>query len=57
MATLTYTIDGSKTSAISFFETLRILTQYKSKKVNDYSDLELSIGVAISGYEFKILNN
>lgn len=54
MKNINYSIDGTRTTATSFFETLRILTQYKSKKVTDYSETELSNGVEIDGYSFKI---
>ena len=54
MENLNYSIDGTQTTATSFFETLRMLTQYKSKKVTDYSEIELSKGVEIDGYSFKI---
>ena len=54
MKNLNYSIDGTTTTTITFFETLRMLTQYKSKKVTDYSEFELQNGIEIDGYLFQI---
>lgn len=58
MTTFNYFVDGTQSSTTTaFFETLRILTQYKSKKCTDYSEKELMNGVLIDGYELKITAN
>ena len=55
---INYTIDGIKSSSvIAFFEMLRILMQFKSKKVTDYLEHELMSGVNVDGYFFKITIN
>ena len=55
MRTFNYFVDETKSSSvIAFFETLRILTQYKDKKVTDYSESEFLNGVEVEGYSFKI---
>ena len=57
MKNLNYKIDGTETSATSFFETLRILTQYQDKKAPDFTEKELRVGITVNDFNFKITVN